>query len=196
MRLVFICLVFLAPTVAMAQTSFGRGYEAPRTPWGDPDFQGIWTTDDARGVPLQRPAELGDRRFLSEAEFAARKQRDDETRGDTRQGAGTFVGEVGSRSLRQTSLVVDPPDGRIPAITPQARERMAAFNASRNPLLPLTWEDRSMMERCISRGVLGILPTIYGNGLEIVQAPGYVVINFEMIHDARVIPLDGRPVPG
>jgi hypothetical protein len=172
------------------------GYAVPRTPWGDPDFQGTFTTDDARGVPMQRPTEFGERRYLTDEEFAARKQRDDETRGDTKAGAGTFVGEVGTRTLRQTSLVIDPPDGRTPPLTRQAQRRAAELSKSRNPLLPTTWEDRSLFERCITRGVTGIFPTIYGNGLRITQAPGYIVIAHEMIHESRIIPLDGRPPLG
>lgn len=175
--------------LALVSHAAAQGYLAPRTPWGHPDLQGIWTSDDARGVPLQRPAGFGTRRLLTDEEFAARKQRDDETRADTRAGAGTFVGEVGTRTLRQTSLVIDPPDGRLPARTPAAEARMAAIANDVNPLLPRTWEDRSLFERCITRGPLGILPTIYGNGLRIVQSPDHVVISQEMVHEARVIPL-------
>lgn len=171
-------------------------YAAPRTPWGHPDLQGVWTSDDARTVPLQRAAEFGDRRLLTDEEFAARRQRDDETRGDVKVAAGTFVGEVGTRSLRQTSLVVDPPNGRVPARTPAADQRMAALAKAVNPLLPLTWEDRSLFERCISRGPLASLPTLYGNGLRIVQSPTTVAISHEMIHEARIIPLDGRAPAG
>jgi hypothetical protein len=169
-----------------------KRYAAPRTPWGHPDLQGVWTSDDARTVPLQRPPELGDRRTLTDEEFAARKQRDDETRGDVKVAAGTFVGEVGSRSLRQTSLVVSPANGRVPARTPAADQRMAAVAKGVNPLLPRSWEDRSLFERCISRGPLAALPTLYGNGLRIVQSPNTVVISHEMIHEARIIPIDGR----
>jgi hypothetical protein len=143
-------------------------------------------------VPLQRPPELGDRRTLTDEEFAARKQRDDETRGDVKVAAGTFVGEVGTRSLRQTSLVVSPANGRVPARTPAADQRMAALAKGVNPLLPRSWDDRSLFERCISRGPLAALPTLYGNGLRIVQSPNDVVISHEMIHEARVIPLDVR----
>ena len=187
----------LATTVlllAIAWPAFAqeRRYAAPRTPWGHPDLQGVWTSDDARTVPLQRPVELGERRTLTDEEFAARKQRDDETRGDVKVAAGTFVGEVGTRSLRQTSLVVSPANGRVPARTPAADQRMAAIAKGVNPLLPRTWEDRSLFERCISRGPLASLPTLYGNGLRIVQSPGAVVISHEMIHEARIVPIDGR----
>ena len=172
-----------------------KPYSAPRTPWGHPDLQGTWTTDDARSVPLQRASEFGDRRLLSDQEYADRKRRDDETRGDVRGAAGTFVGEVGTRTHRQTSLVVDPVNGRVPPRTPAAEQRMAALAKAVNPLLPSSWEDRSLFERCISRGALAVLPTLYGNGLRIVQAPNVVAINHEMIHETRIVPLEGR-VPG
>jgi hypothetical protein len=172
-----------------------KPYSAPRTPWGHPDLQGTWTTDDARSVPLQRAAEFGDRRFLDDQEYADRKRRDDDTRGDVRAAAGTFVGEVGTRTHRQTSLVIEPANGRVPARTPAAEQRMAAQAKAVNPLLPLSWEDRSLFERCISRGALAVLPTLYGNGLRIVQGPGVVAISHEMIHETRIIPIGG-PVPG
>ena len=192
----------LATTVlllAIAWPAFAqeRRYAAPRTPWGHPDLQGVWTSDDARTVPLQRPVELGDRPLLTDEEFEARRRRDDETRGDVKVAAGTFVGEVGTRSLRQTSLVVSPANGRVPARTPAADQRMAAIAKGVNPLLPRSWEDRSLFERCISRGPLASLPTLYGNGLRIVQSPTAVVISHEMIHEARVIPLGAAPMrPG
>ena len=186
-------------TAAIWATAFAvaaqKPYTAPRTPWGHPDLQGTWTTDDARSVPLQRAPEFGDRRLLTEQEYADRKRRDDETRGDVRLAAGTFVGEVGTRTHRQTSLVIEPGNGRVPARTPAADQRMTAINKSVNPLLPLTWEDRSLFERCISRGPLASLPTLYGNGLRIVQGPGVVAISHEMIHETRIIPIDGR-LPG
>jgi hypothetical protein len=187
-------LLTIAVCCAAASTvSAQKPYSAPRTPWGHPDLQGTWTTDDARSVPLQRAPEFGERRLLSDQEYADRKRRDDETRGDVRVAAGTFVGEVGSRTHRQTSLVVEPANGRVPARTPAADQRMAAINKAVNPLLPLTWEDRSLFERCITRGPLASLPTLYGNGLRIVQAPGVVAISHEMIHEARIVPLDRRP---
>jgi hypothetical protein len=145
-------------------------------------------------VPLQRAAEFGDRRLLTDQEYAERKRRDDETRGDVKVAAGTFVGEVGTRTHRQTSLVIEPANGRVPARTPAADQRVAALGKAVNPLLPQSWEDRSLFERCISRGPLAALPTLYGNGLRIVQGPNVVAIGHEMIHEARLIPLDGRRV--
>lgn len=192
MKTLFITAAICATAIAVAAQ---KPYTAPRTPWGHPDLQGTWTTDDARSVPLQRAPEFGDRRLLTDQEYADRKRRDDETRGDVRLAAGTFVGEVGTRTHRQSSLVIEPGNGRVPARTPAADQRMAAINKSVNPLLPLTWEDRSLFERCISRGPLASLPTLYGNGLRIVQAPGVVAISHEMIHETRIIPIDGR-LPG
>ena len=176
-----------AQTTALKRTS-----TTPRTAWGSPDLQGVWTSDDARSVPMQRPPQFGERRLLTDEEFAERKRRDDETRGDTRAGAGTFVGEVGTRTVRQTSLVIDPPDGRTPALTADAQARAAA-TALLRARLPQTWEDRSISDRCITRGILAALPALYGNGLRIVQNQGYVAITYEMIHETRLIPLDGRP---
>src|SRR5678816_2747391 len=118
-------------TAALCATAIAvsaqKPYSAPRTPWGHPDLQGVWTTDDARSVPLQRAPEFGDRRLLTDQEYAERKRRDDETRGDVKGAAGTFVGEVGTRTHRQTSLVIEPANGRVPARTPSAEQRTAAL---------------------------------------------------------------------
>jgi len=102
---------------------------------------------------------------------------------------------VGTRSLRQTSLVVDPPNGRVPARTPRPTSGWRRWPGGQ-PAAALTWEDRSLFERCISRGPLASLPTLYGNGLRIVQSPTTVAISHEMIHEARIIPLDGRAPAG
>jgi len=181
------CLTLHAQTTAPKKT-----WAAPRTAWGAPDLQGVWTSDDARSVPMQRPPQFGSRTLLTDEEFAERKRRDDETRSDTRAGAGTFVGEVGTRTVRQTSLIVDPPDGRTPPLTAEAQAKGGAAGLVR-ARLPQTWEDRSISDRCITRGILAALPTLYGNGLRIVQNAGYVAISYEMIHETRIVPLDGRP---
>jgi len=172
------------------------GWTAPRTPWGAPSLEGIWTSDDARTVPLERPAEFAGRELLTDQEFAERTKRADDTRQDTRTAAGVFVGEWGTRSLRQTSLVVDPPDGRLPARTLEAQRRAAEIAALQSRR-PNYWEDRSLTDRCLVRGgVVAIMPGLYGNGIRIVQNPGYVAITYEMIHETRLIPLDGRPHVG
>src|SRR5215468_8019172 len=95
-------LAFTLLACAGLSAQIRKPWTSPSLPWGAPDLQGVWTSDDARSVPLQRPAEFAGREFLTDAEFAERSRRDNETRSDTRSAAGTFVGEVGSRTLRQT----------------------------------------------------------------------------------------------
>jgi hypothetical protein len=102
-------------------------------------------------------------------------------------------GESARRASRQTSQVVDPSNGRIPALTPEGQKKLAEVTAIRRRT-PESWEDWSIYNRCITRGVVGsIVPVVYGNGNEIIQAPGYVSIRYEMVHDTRIIPLDNRP---
>jgi len=183
-------------------------YKAPRTPWGDPDLQGIWPSTDMVGVPLERPVEFGTRATLSDTEFAQRQQQaarqadaDDEEVATPRAGGGgdgtgppSHWGERGA-AQRQNSLIIEPADGRMPKMTPYGAERMAlrARQSSTGDGPFNSPADLDYYDRCLSRGVLGsMLPVVYNNGTEIVQAPGYVVIRYEMIHDARLIPLDGR----
>jgi hypothetical protein len=167
-----------------------------RTPWGHPDLQGTWSSDDVRGIPLQRPEELGTRAELTEEEFAERQRGNDAQVARLREGGTAFLAERGVRSFRQTSLVVDPPDGRIPPLTAAGQQRTDETQARRRSR-PSTWGDRSLYDRCLTRGVVGsILPVIYGNGLEIHQTPNDVVIRYEMIHETRIIPLDAKPHVG
>lgn len=169
-----------------------KPWSAPKTPWGDPDVSGTWSTDDLRGLPTQRPDEFAGRAELSDEEFAKRVDANNQTRTRELNRVGAFRNDVGTRTFRQTSLVVEPADGRIPPMTPEAQARGAAVAAARQSA-PSSWLDRSFYDRCITRGVLGsIMPVIYGNGNMIFQAPGYVTITYEMVHDTRIIPLDGR----
>jgi hypothetical protein len=208
--------IVASPLLVGAQSAAPASSPVPPTPWGDPDLQGVWPSTDFLGTPFQRPAEFGTRNTLTEAEFAARavqaqRQLDtDNAEFDVETADTSNAGEVGSatsppphwlergRATRQASLVVDPADGRIPPMTQAGRDRAAAQQAARKGRGPAdSWEDRSLWDRCITRGVIGsILPTVYNAGIEIVQAPGYVVLRNEMIHEARVIPLDGRPAVG
>jgi hypothetical protein len=184
----------------------------PRTPWGDPDLQGIWPSSEMIGVPLQRPAELGTRAYLTDAEFAQRQAQlarqaeadneqfvADRARGAAADGTGppSHWGERG-KPQRQASLIIDPPNGRMPSMTPdgewRAADRARRSSTSAGPFNGP--EDLDYYDRCVSRGVLGaISPVVYNNGTQIVQSPGLVAIRYEMIHQARIIPLDGRPVP-
>jgi hypothetical protein len=179
-----------------ATKSVTKTWTAPRTPWGDPDVQGTWSSDDLRGVPTQRPDEFAGRTELSDEEFARRAAANQDARTRELNRVGAFRNDVGTRTFRQTSLVVEPADGRIPPLTPDAQLRTAQVAATRRSA-PGSWTDRSFYDRCITRGVLGsVLPVIYGNGNMIFQAPGYVSITYEMVHDTRIIPLDGRPHVG
>jgi hypothetical protein len=191
--------------LASTVTPAAKSWTPPKTPWGDPDLQGTWTDDDCIGTPMNRPANFGDRGYYTEQELADRESRltkqlqndlVETVAPDARVGTGPpgHWGERARRPCRQTSLVVDPPNGRTPDLLPEARTRRIPEGAGNNNPQPASWEDFSYYIRCISRGVTGsIFPVIYGNGQQIVQAPGYVTILQEMVHEARVIPVDGRP---
>jgi hypothetical protein len=211
---------------AVSAAQSPKPWTQPRTPWGDPDLQGIWTGTEMVGTPLQRPANLGDRTILNDEEFARRQaQRKAEeqfdtaevvspaTRCDPSRGGlgntpdtcrnGVSIGpplywQDRGEPNRQASLIVDPPDGRLPPLTPEAQREAEARARERRLRGPAdSWQDRSFWERCITRGVLGsILPSGYNNGNQILQTHGLVVLRNEMIHETRFIPLDGRPHPG
>jgi len=184
-------------TSALAQTSSAKAaWAAPRTPDGQPDLQGIWT--NATITPLERPAAMKDKAFLTEAEVAAIEKRTADNRaandkpGPLESGSyNRFWYDDGTKVLatRQTSLVVDPPDGQVP-VRPSAEARRDDY-AERNAD---SYEFMSPWDRCITRGIPGsMFPAGYNNAYQIIQAPGYVAIHYEMIHDARIIPLDNRP---
>ena len=182
---------------ALVVTALGGNpveYKAPRTPWGDPDLQGVWSSDDMENVPMQRQAQYGDRLYLTDQEFAARQaQVDRGARQRDTNADSTFRFDYARRAFRQTSLIVDPLDGRLPAIKPAVQGRtMPRGTYGPGPLN--SWEDFSLYERCITRGIAGsILRVIYGNGNRIVQAPGVVAFSYEMLPDTRIFYTDGRP---
>jgi hypothetical protein len=191
---------------ADAKTSFSA-----RTPWGDPDLQGVW--NDATSTPLQRPAGVAGKDVLGDEEAAefqkdlahnlSRDRRDGGPAADVNRAYNEHW--MDSRRLkitedRRTSLIVDPPDGRIPALVPltpekqKARADRAAAVARFNAGMPDAAQELSLPVRCVIRTDLPpYLPTIYNNDFQIYQSPGYVAIAPEMIHSARIIPLDGRP---
>jgi hypothetical protein len=206
----------LALCAIAAGTAFGQtkapasNWTPPKTAWGDPDLQGVWTSDDSIGVPFERPMRYGNRKLLNDDEYAERAKENDLLATSIQAGIFPNAGywahrdvvdaeaypsnwsEYARHTSRQTSLIVDPEDGHIPALTPQAMVlRVTQLVASRKQLHPESWTDVSMYGRCITRGVLGsMLPVMYGNGTQIVQSPGWVAILYEMIHEARIIPLD------
>jgi hypothetical protein len=186
----------LAVVLALVSPA-SASWTPPRTPDGRPDLQGVWTNETI--TPFERPRELGTRAFLTAEEASEAEQRAAQRRADDER--GPRPGDVGSYnqiwfdagtevlSTRQTSLVVDPPEGRVPVRTEAEAKRdydLAHIGES--------YEHMSVWDRCISRGVPGsMFPAGYNNAYQILQVPGYVVILYEMIHDARIIPLDGRP---
>src|SRR5262245_55128665 len=193
-----------APTTATP----AKPWTPPKTPWGDPDLQGMWPSTDLLGVPMQRPDNMGDRAVLTDEEYAQREVQAQRTAAADLE---EFVAPGAKPSInppshwiergkpqRQASLVVDPTNGKIPPLTPEAQKLAADSTAARKGRGPNdSWEDHSLYDRCISRGVLGsILPVIYNNGMQIVQQQGIVAIRYEMIHETRIIPLDGRPHAG
>src|SRR5688500_13829 len=188
-------------------------YVVPRTAWGDPDLQGKWPGTHMVGVPMQRPEALGVRNVLNDEEFAAREAQfarqaeQDSADFDIDTAASTPGGDVGGpvsppphwlergEPQRQASLIVDPSNGRMPPYTEASQKRQAEARALRESRGPAdSYTDRSLYDRCVSRGIAGsVLPVIYNNGNRIVQAPGMVAFVNEMIHETRVIYTDGRP---
>ena len=173
----------------------------PRTSWGDPDLEGVWTSDNNFSIPLERPAEVADKEFLDGQDLEnALKSRARAhpghwpTGGEVGAGPPHWYENLTARSNR-SSLIIDPPNGRLPALTAEARgadRRRADARRGRGP--SDSWTDRSLWDRCITVGLPSVMfPTGYNNNVQILQAPGYVTITHEMMHDTRVIPLDGRP---
>ena len=201
------------PAAAQAprKSAAAQKYRPPRTPWGDPDLQGVW--NDATSTPLQRPKTAGEKDILNDEEAAeyqkqlaydlTRDRRDGGPDADVNRAYNEHW--MDERRLKITqdhraSLIVDPPDGRIPPLAPLSPERQkakaagAGATARFNAGLPDGYRDMSLPVRCIIRtDSPPYLPTIYNNDFQIFQSPGFVVIAPEMIHSARIIPVDGRP---
>jgi hypothetical protein len=189
------------------------GWKAPRTPWGEPDLQGTWTSQPELGVPFERPAEFGTRQQLTDEEFAQREAqalkqlKSDNADFDPEAADTSRAGQVGSatspppswlergKGSRRTSIVIDPPDGRVPEISPAGVRRLRAAGRGALDNGPFNGpEDMGLYQRCITRGVPNaIFPAIYNANTRIVQGPGFVAITYEMIHETRVIPTTPRP---
>jgi hypothetical protein len=212
-----VCLAVVVTLSAQAPQTSGTPYTPPKTPWGDPDLQGIWPGTDMVGVPFERPAQFGNRLFLTEEEFKAReKQAQRQAEVDVLEFDLTkppdeivALGDVGGvtsppphwleRGMpsRQSSLIVDPPDGKMPPMTPEGQARQKGAGGTYAKQTGFTSaSELGPYDRCISRGVVGsMMPVVYNNGNEIIQAPGLVAFRNEMIHETRIIPLDNRPWP-
>jgi len=185
----------VAGQTAAAKTKAAKTWTPPRTPDGQPDLQGMWT--NATITPFERPPAMAGKPFLTEQEAAALEQQDTDRRANADR--APRPGDVGSYNdfwfdagtkvvaTRRTSLVVDPPDGRVP-VKPAAED-----TRDRNLTNVDSYESMSPWDRCITRGPGRMFPAGYNNAYQILQTPGYVVILYEMIHEARIIPVDGRP---
>jgi hypothetical protein len=184
-------------TAAAKPSAGAKAWTAPKTAWGHPDLQGIWTNTTT--TPLERLPEAGDKQVLTDEERVdlARKVAE-RVNADTRRpgqvGAyNEFWFERGTLNTR-TSLIVDPADGKVPAYTVEGQKRWEGIEAARKAHPADSWLDRSSYDRCITRGMPGaMMPGFYNHNYHILQTPQYVAIIVEMIHDARIIPLDGRP---
>src|ERR1700679_3595816 len=198
---------FFLLTISIAPMLFGQAaWTPPKTPWGDPDLQGMWPGN--MGVPLQRPEKLGTRTTLTDEEFAQKEaQAKKQAQADSQSTSASDSVGIGPPSYwvergtptRQTSLIIDPPNGRLPPLTAEEQELRKTARGGKG--FPGEWrgeansyDDLNIYYRCVTRGVLGsMIPVVYNNGNEILQAPGVVIIRNEMIHEARIITLDGRP---
>lgn len=195
----------LLPAAAQTKSASPKKWTVPRTPDGHPDLQGTWT--NVTITPLERPADLAGKAFFTAAE-AAQYEKEVVARNNTDRRNLPPEVDVGLAynnawydrgtkviGTRRTSLIVDPPDGRVPALTPQAAQRLEASRAATRQHPADGPEDRSLAERCIVWPTAGppMMPSFYNNNYQIVQSPGYVAIMVEMIHDVRMIPTDGGP---
>ena len=200
----YIASAFTVIAVVALMTLFAEAQSTnsmpPRTPWGDPDLQGIWNSSGA--TPMERPDEFEDRVTLSNEETAQRRQESDErdeelalaerrttVAGGTVGAYNNFWFERGTPSNR-TSMLVDPPDGRFPPLTPAGE-----IAKTSRPRGDDSWEDRHIWERCVTRGGMpnAMFPRGYNNNIQVFQAPGYVAILHEQIHEFRIVSLDDRP---
>ncbi len=210
---VFASLLIVAlsslPVAAQAPVA-KKAWTPPKTSWGDPDLEGQWPA--TANIPMQRPVSLGERAELTDAELAQREIQSKKQAAEDGEQFAKGSGDVTinppsywvehGKPVRQASLVVDPPNGRIPPMTPAGQAAVKALRGGLGPGSHFpdkvdSWEDFDIYSRCITRGMVNsMLPTLYNFGNEILQAPGYVIIRNEMIHETRVIPLDSRPHVG
>jgi len=209
-------LAFAASVHVVAQTRAGgaqtsNGGWSGRTPWGDPDLEGEWTSEGEYGVPLERPAQFGTRPFLTDQEYARRiddvRQRDERDLARVDVLSGRVEGANApiphwreyNTTSRRTSLIVDPLDGRLPPRTAQARPVPVQRCGSLQRGEPCdSYEDYGLGVRCIVHGggfPDAMFPAVYNANMRIVQSPGLVAITYELIHDTRVIPLDSAAPP-
>ena len=192
----YILLSLFAIGIVAAQAPKPKTYVPPKTPWGDPDLQGLWP--GSVNIPLQRPENMGTRATLTDQEVQARDKA-----AKQRVATGTWIEYYPASA--QASLVVDPKDGRLPSMTPEAEARNKAVRGGLGPPTLSSPEQRAdsvqdfdLWGRCITKGLIGsMLPgNLYNKGNRIIQAPGIFVIQNEMVHETRIVPTDGSPHRG
>ena len=201
-RRIALTAVAVLAMAASAQAATAK-YNPPKTPWGDPNLQGTWPLDQLGRTPLQRLDQYGDRLYFTDeeyekavadaAEVAAGAEREEK---ENKLGGGHWF-EYG-KPLRQTSMIVEPKNGHLPPLTAKGQQIAATMKSSWTEKVFEGPADFNSLDRCITRGMpVSMIPFPYNNGLRIFQSPGYVVIQLEMIHETRIIPLDGRQqLPG
>ncbi len=178
-----------------------EGWEVPRTEWGDPDLRGMWPLDYLSATPRVRPGQFGTRAFMTDAEYARafeRAEADMERYEEEEQANMMAMGHWNERQLplRQTSLIVEPANGQYPPLTDLGREYAANEKTSWNTYVFEDMDDFGIFDRCLTRGMPGsMLPAVYNMGIRVAQSPGLVAITVEMIHETRLVYLDGRDPP-
>ena len=208
--LVPVVAVLLSAALAAQTARQAKSYTPPKTAWGDPDLQGLYTNKYEQGTPFEKPAEFEGRTLadISDKELTdivkRRQQRAIDNApflsGDP---TGTIAGPMEFRDIYEVSkasrpwFVTDATDGKIPPTTPEARQRIAARRPTGSSFsngVYDSYESLGLYDRCITRGYPGsLLPAIYGDSYQIIQGQGYVAIRIEMIHDTRIIPLGDHP---
>jgi len=186
---------FCLSLAVLAGAAVAAEYEAPMTPWGEPDLRGTWPINHLISTPLVRDTRYGLNRYMTEEEFEE-KQASAAARDERFQGGPIPVADAGGRAMRQTSLIVDPADGQFPGLTPFGQEMQSRMRGSYHPTQTVfdQIDDFSPWDRCITRGMpVSMQARNYNNGIRIFQSPGYVVIQLEMAHEARIIPTIGMP---
>jgi len=193
-----------AAIISGAAALGAQTYSPPKTPWGHPDLQGIYSNDDETGTPMERPAQFEGKTLSDITPEELQKIVKERNEKFVEGISGTeFAGglrppahlifDTFDRKNGRAWLVVDPPDGRIPRRTDAApRRRTGGVSTNANPRGPFnSWLDMGLYDRCITRGIPNsMMPAGYGSRYDITQSPDSVVIRYEMIHEARVIPLD------
>ena len=200
-RILAVLSALVVAALFLPAAAAGQAAEsAPMTAWGHPDLQGVWTNKTT--TPLERPADLAGKTELTDEEWALRNPEaglsDDRPSGDPVGFYNDYWLEQGELS-KATSLIVDPPDGRLPAATPVEQELQRTAKSSYSSIGGASFDtylEFNAYDRCITRGMPGAMtPGFYNHNYQILQTPDHVVIMVEMIHDARIIPLDGSPHP-